>query len=89
MTAHSVPWQAVFIYLADLADAKLSAADYAMKVRKLYDVLVEEAGDAEEPLGFLMFHVSMQHGRGLISKQHRELALKLLPKPPRRKTRTA
>ena len=32
-----------------------------------------------------MFHVSMQHGRGLISKQHRELALKLLPKPPRRK----
>ena len=37
------------IYLADLADAKLSAADYAMKVRKLYDVLVEEAGDAEAP----------------------------------------
>ena len=47
MTDRPVPWQGVFNYLADLADAKPSAADYAMRVRKLYDVFVGETGDAE------------------------------------------
>ena len=85
MTDRPVPWVGVFNYLADLADAKQDAAAYAMKVRTLYDVLVEELGDAEAAREFLLFHVPMQHGRGLISNQHCKLALKLLPKPPRRK----
>jgi hypothetical protein len=62
VTDRPVPWVGVFNYLADLADAKPSAADYAMTVRKLYDVLVEESGDAEEALEFLLFHVPLQHG---------------------------
>jgi hypothetical protein len=78
-------WKGSFLYLADLADAKPTAADYAVTVRKLYDVLVEEIGDPAAVREFLLFHVPLQHGRGLISKHHRELALKLLPKAPRQK----
>jgi len=79
------PRRGAFIYLANVADRRLSAEDYAMAVRELYDVLAEDTGDAEGALEFLLYHVPLQHGRGLISKQHRNLALKLLPKPPRRK----
>lgn len=85
MSARSVPWQRVFNYLADLADAKPSAADYAMRVRTLCDVLVGETGDAEGVRDFLLFQLSAQQHRRLISKQHRELVLKLMPKPPRQK----
>ena len=78
-------WRGAFIYLTNVADRRLSAEDYAMAVRKLYDVLGEDTGDAERALEFLKDHVPEQHGRGLISKQHQNLALNLLPKPPRRK----
>jgi hypothetical protein len=70
----------MFHYIADLADAKSSAADYAMSIRKLYDVAVEETGEVEDVREFLLFHISLQHKRGLISKEHHRLALKLLPK---------
>jgi hypothetical protein len=39
--------KAVVDDLADVVDAKLSAADYAMAERKLFDLLVEGIGDAE------------------------------------------
>lgn len=81
MTDQPVPWKGAFNYLEDLAEAKPSAADYAMKVRKLYDVLAEDTGDPGDVREFLAFHVSLQQGRGLISKQHRRLVAKLLPKP--------
>ena len=76
----------MFNYLADLADAKPTAADYATTVRKLHDVLVEESGDAQAVREFLvLFHTSAPYHRGRISKRHRELVVKLLPKPPRQK----
>ena len=78
-------WRGALNDLANVADRRLSAEDYAMAVRELYDVLAEDTGDAERALEFLLYHVPLQCGRGLISKQHRNLALKLLPKPPRRK----
>ncbi len=81
MTDRRVPWTRVFHYLADLAEAKPNAADYATTVRTLYEVLVKEGVGPEDARDFLRFHVPAQHERGLISKQHRNLALKLLPKP--------
>jgi hypothetical protein len=73
-------------YLADLADEKPSSAEYAMRVRKLHDVLVEETGDTKAVRKFLLlFHTSALYHRGRISKRHRELVVKLLPKPRRRK----
>lgn len=71
--------------LADLVDAKLSASDYAMTVRKVFDVLVEDTGDAEWVREFLLFQISLQEHRGLVSKQHHKLVAKMLPKPPARK----
>ena len=85
MTDRPVPWQGVFNYLEELADAKPSAADYAMKVRKLYDVFAEDTGDPAAVQEFLLLRMSAQQHRGLISNQHRELVLKLLPKPPHQK----
>ena len=86
MKDRPVPWNRVFQYLADLADAKTTAAEYAMSVRKLYDVLAEESGDAQAIREFLvLFHTSAPYHRGRISKRHRELVVKLLPKPPRQK----
>ena len=103
----------VFNCIGDLAAAKLSAADFAISVRKLYDVLVKETGDPAAVRGFI--DVELRFGswprpravpktspktprpqRGhfrmrkrvkweRISAKHRELALKLLPEPPRRK----
>jgi len=72
-------------YLADFADAKPSAADYAMKVRKVFDMLVEDTGDAAGAGEFLLSHVSAQHQLSIISAQHCELVTELLPKPPARK----
>jgi hypothetical protein len=79
--ARSIPWQAVLNYLADLADDKLNPADFAKKVHTLYDLLAKENGDAEMARKFLLYQVSAQLHRGLISKQHRGLVAKLLPKP--------
>jgi hypothetical protein len=78
-------WTGVFHYLENLADAKLNAADYAIAVRKVYDVLVEDCGEAEELHDGLLSLVSVQHERGRISRQYRDLVVKLLPTPPRRK----
>src|SRR5262249_14318671 len=77
-------WKGVFNYLADLADAKGSATDYAMTVCKVYDVLVEDTGDAAMAREFLLFQVSLQHHRGVISGQHYKLVAKLLPSRPNR-----
>lgn len=86
MKGRPVPWNRVFQYLADLADAKPTAAEYSMSVRKLYDVLAKESGDDEAVREFLLlFHTSALHHRERISKRHRELVVKLLPKPRRRK----
>ncbi|MGO8925255.1 MAG: hypothetical protein ACLQF4_20230 [Xanthobacteraceae bacterium] len=52
-----------------------------MAVRKAYDVLVEDTGDAEGVLDFFLFHLPLQGA----PKEHCHLALKLLPKPPRQK----
>jgi hypothetical protein len=71
--------------LADLVDAKLSPADYAMAVRKLFDVLVEGIDDVEWARKFLLFQVSVQQDRGSISKQHHKLVAKMLPKSLARK----
>ena len=88
MKGKPVPWNRVFQYLADLADEKPSSAEYAMRVRKLHDVLVEETGDTKAVRKFLLlFHTSALYHRGRISKRHRELVVKLLPKLPRQKHR--
>jgi hypothetical protein len=71
----------VYFYIADLADAKTNAAEYAMKVRELYDVLIEDGGDPAEVHGTLLFFVSLRSP----SKQHTGLVAKLLPKPPHQK----
>jgi len=71
--------------LADLVDAKLSPADYAMAVRKLFDVLVADIDDAGWVREFLLFQVSVQQDRGFVSKQHHKLIAKMLPKSPARK----
>jgi hypothetical protein len=81
VTGRPVPWRGVFNYLEDLAEAKPSATDYAMKVRKLYDVLAEDTGDPVAVREFLLFRMSWHEHRGLISKQHCRLVAKLLPKP--------
>jgi integrase len=48
VTARSISRQAVFDYLADLADAKFNSGDYAKQVHTLYDPLASETGDTEE-----------------------------------------
>jgi hypothetical protein len=103
----------VFDCMGDLAAAKRSAADFAISVRKLYDVLVKKTGDPAAVRECIDFHLRFgsrprpraipkaslkkslpKRGRfrmrkrmkwDRISAKHRELALKLLPKPPRRK----
>lgn len=85
MTDRLAPWNAVFKYLADLADAKPSAADYATKVRAVFDVVVKETGDAARARDFFLSHISAQHQLGAIAAKHRELVAKQLPKPPARK----
>jgi hypothetical protein len=85
VTDRPAPWIGAFHYLADLADAKPTAADYAITVRKVYDVLAEDTGDPVGVREFLLFQVSAQQHRGLISKQHRGLVIKLLPNLPRQK----
>lgn len=102
----------VFDCMGDLAASKLSAADFAIRVRKLYDLLVKETGDPAAIREFIDFELRFgrwpspkvvpgtspkkplpQGGRfrmgkrvkwDRISAKHRELVLKLLPKPPRR-----
>jgi hypothetical protein len=84
VTNRPVPWGAVFKSLADLAHRKPSAADYAMTVRRVFDMLVEETGDAAAARDFLLSHASAQHQLGIISTQHRTLVTERLPKPPAR-----
>lgn len=81
MTNRPAPWNAVFKCLANLADAEPSAADYATKVRRVFDVVVQETGDAATARDFFLSHVSGQHQLGAVSAKHRELVAKLLPKP--------
>jgi hypothetical protein len=85
VTDRPAPWKGVLNDLADLANAKPSAADYAMTVRKMFDVLAEDTGEAEWVREYLLFQVSLQQHRGLVSKQHHKLVRKMLPKPPARK----
>jgi hypothetical protein len=80
VTEPSDLWIYAYFYLADRAGEQLTPAEYAKAVLKLYDVLVRNADDAADALQFLLFHLPSQR----VSKQHRALALKLLPKPPRR-----
>src|SRR5262245_4620603 len=56
-----------------------------MNVRKVYDVLAEDGEDVTTAREFLLFQVSLQVHRDLISKQHLELVTQLLPKPPARR----
>jgi hypothetical protein len=83
-TGRPVPWKGVFRYLASLADAKPDAADYAMAVRKVYDALVEDCGEAEEIRDGLVSLISAQQMLKRISREYRDLVVRLLPKPPRR-----
>lgn len=85
MTGRSVPWRGVFHHLEELAEAKIAVAEHAMRVRKVYDVLIEDGCNPVEVSDGLLYCVSTQHQRGLISKQHRALIAELLPKPPRQK----
>jgi len=98
--------------MGDLAASKLSAADFAIRVRNLYDLLVKKTGDPAAVREFIDFQMlgSWPRPRAVpktspkkplpqgghfwmrkrmkwdrISAKHREIALKLLPKPPRRK----
>jgi hypothetical protein len=84
MTGRSLPARGAC--LEDLADAKPNADDYAMAVRKMYDVLVKDTDEqtAAAMRKILLFQVSMHQHRGLISKQHCKLVGELLPKPPAR-----
>jgi hypothetical protein len=84
VTNRPVPWNAVHRYLANLADAEPSAADYAAKVRGVFDVVVQETGDAAITRDFFLSHVSAQHQLGAISAQHRTLVTEMLPRPPAR-----
>ncbi len=84
MTSRTAPWNAVFKYLASLADAEPRAADYAMKVCGVFDVVVQETGDAAMARDFFLSHVSAQHQLGAISAKHRTLVTEMLPKPPAR-----
>jgi hypothetical protein len=82
VTDRPLPRKGVFNFLSNLAERKPSAADYAVTVRKIFDILAEEPGDAVTARDFLLAQVSAQHQLGLISKQHHELVSKLLPQPP-------
>jgi hypothetical protein len=78
------PWKKVSNYFDGVADLKPTAADYAISVRKLYDLIaVDEAWQQDTELlrEILLSLVSAQLHRGLISKQHDTLVAKLLPEP--------
>jgi hypothetical protein len=77
-------WRGAFNFLADLADKPPGPADYAIKVRQLYDVLLQETSDPAEVREFILFHIAAHQHHGQISEKHRDLVLKLLPEPPRR-----
>jgi hypothetical protein len=65
-----------------LAESKPSAADYALTVRKVFDMLMDEGTwDAVTVRNFLLAQVTAQHQRGLISREHHELVHERLPKP--------
>lgn len=85
MTDRLATSKGVVDHLTDLVGAKLSPADYAMAVRKLFDVLLEDIGDAEWLREFLLFEVSLQQHRGFVSKRHHTILKKMLPRPPPRK----
>ena len=85
MTDRPLPLKGVFHFLASLAERKPSATDYAMRVRKVFDLLVEETCDAATARDVLLSQVSAQHQLSIISAQHCELVTELLPKPPARK----
>lgn len=81
MTERPLPGKGVFKYLADLAESEPSAADYAFRVRRVFEILLDTGG-AVTVRNFLLAQVTAQHQRGLISKEHHELVHELLPKPP-------
>ena len=81
MTDRPLPLKGVFNYLANLAERKPSAADYAIKVREVFDVLAKNTCDATAAQDLLLSQVSAQCQLGLVSKQHYELVTELLPKP--------
>jgi hypothetical protein len=87
VVTNSAPWRVrgVVDYLEKVAEAKKSAAEYATRVRAVYDALIEDGFDPAWVRQFLLFQVSLQHHRERISKRHYELVVTLLPKPPRRK----
>jgi hypothetical protein len=84
VTDRPLPLKGVFHFLANLAERKPSAADYAMRVRKVFDLLVEETCDAATARDFLLSQVSAQHQLSIISTQHSTLVTEILPKPPAR-----
>lgn len=71
--------------LWDLAEANPSAADFAIRVLKAYDVITETGADPADARAFLIFQLDLMRLRGLIYEKHCALADKLLPKPPRQK----
>lgn len=80
------PWKEVFNYFTGIAEAKPTAAEYGVAVRKLYDALVEQSSHDAELLRecvreSLLLLVWEQLRHGLISKRHQALVDKLLPKP--------
>lgn len=82
MTDRPLPGKGVINYLSDLAESEPSAADFAFAVRKVFNGLVVDTGDAVTVRNFLLAQVSAQHELRLISKEHHELVYELLPKPP-------
>lgn len=71
--------------LWDLAEANPGAPDFAIRVRKAYDVITEAGTEPADARALLVFQLSLMQQRGLITKKHCTLADQLLPKPPPKK----
>lgn len=71
--------------LWDLAEANLSAADFAIAVRKAYDVTTDAGAEPADVRAYILFQLSLMQHRKLITKKHCTLVDKLIPKPPRKK----
>jgi hypothetical protein len=72
--------------LWDLAETNPSAADFAIRVRQVYETFTE-AGWAEpaDARALIMFELSSMLSKRRITEKHRTLANELLPKPPSKK----
>ncbi len=71
--------------LSDLAEANPAAADFAIGVRKVYDMLTGGGVEPADARALLVFQLSLMQQRELITKKHCALADKLLPKSTRKK----